>query len=43
MLNNETIVAVSLGLPSLIIAVVALWVAYLTLRISRLTLNHNHS
>jgi hypothetical protein len=35
MLSDEVIVAVALGFPSLLIAVLALWVAYLTYQYSR--------
>lgn len=40
MASDEVIVAVALGLPSLIVAVLALWVAYLTFRNARPTPAH---
>jgi hypothetical protein len=35
MLSAEVIVAIALGLPSLVVAVHALWVAYITFQCSR--------
>lgn len=42
MATDEVIVAIALGLPSLVVAVLALWVAYLTFQHSRLASAHNH-
>lgn len=42
MASDEVIVAIALGLPSLIVAVLALWVAYLTFENSRPAAKYTH-
>lgn len=39
--SDEVIVAIALGLPSLIVGVLALWIAYLTFKNSRLIPDHS--
>jgi hypothetical protein len=43
MLSDEVIVAIALGLPALIVAVLALWVAYLTYNGTRLQSDHHRT